>query len=209
MGVAASDSARTEDMAAVAERFLAGVNVQILPQHGPHQRLEAMEVHYTLDNDAELVPALIVQLQPYLVRFGICDAGGCVRVGIALEEAVSNAIHHGNLELSSALREEGTDSYDLLAQARRREAPFMHRRVRIRARFSHDEAVYIIRDEGPGFDPQAIPDPTDPANLDQVSGRGLLLMRSFMDEVAYNAVGNELTMVKRRQGRRSGSLCAS
>src|SRR5207249_10291716 len=76
---------------------------------------------YTTLFRSELVPALIVQLQPYLVRFGICDAGGCVRVGIALEEAVSNAIHHGNLELSSALREEGTDSYDLLAQARRRE----------------------------------------------------------------------------------------
>ena len=199
MGVAASDSARTEDMAAVAERFLAGVNVQILPQHGPHQRLEAIEVHYTLDNDAELVPALIVQLQPYLIRFGICDAGGCVRVGIALEEAVSNAIHHGNLELSSALREEGNDAYDLLAQARRREAPFMHRRVRIRARFSHDEAVYIIRDEGPGFDPQAIPDPTDPANLERESGRGLLLMRSFMDDVTYSSTGNQVTLVKRRE----------
>ncbi|MGE0608143.1 MAG: ATP-binding protein, partial [Pirellulales bacterium] len=50
-----------------------------------------------------------------------------------------------------------------------------------------------------GFDPSKLPDPTDPANLEKASGRGLLLMRSFMDEVTYNATGNQITLVKRRQ----------
>ena len=55
---------------------------------------------------------------------------------------------------------------------------------------------YVIRDEGPGFDPATLPDPTDPANLDRPCGRGLLLMRTFMDDVGYNRSGNEVTLIK-------------
>ena len=63
-------------------------------------------------------------------------------------------------------------------------------------RLARDLAVFVVRDEGPGFDPAALPDPTDPANLDKVTGRGILLMRAFMDHVDFNARGNEVTMVK-------------
>ena len=42
-----------------------------------------------------------------------------------------------------------------------------------------------------------LPDPTDPANIEKVSGRGLLLIRTFMDEVHHNKTGNEITMIKR------------
>ena len=63
-------------------------------------------------------------------------------------------------------------------------------------RLSRDKAVFVVRDEGPGFDPTGLPDPTDPANLDKVTGRGILLMQAFMDQVAFNARGNEVTMIK-------------
>ena len=59
------------------------------------------------------------------------------------------------------------------------------------------EAVYRIRDEGPGFDPARLPDPTDPARLERTTGRGLLLIRAFMDEVAFNGTGNQITLLKR------------
>ena len=55
-----------------------------------------------------------------------------------------------------------------------------------------------IRDEGPGFDLNRVLDPTDMTNLERVSGRGLLLINTFMDEVKHNKTGNEITMVKRR-----------
>ena len=55
----------------------------------------------------------------------------------------------------------------------------------------------MIRDEGPGFDPDGLPDPTDPENLTKASGRGVLLIRTFMDEVRFNDTGNEITMIKR------------
>lgn len=53
-----------------------------------------------------------------------------------------------------------------------------------------------VEDEGPGFDPTKLPDPTDPANLDRVSGRGLLLIQTFMDEVKFNDRGNRISLYK-------------
>ena len=86
-----------------------------------------------------------------------------------------------------------------MVRDRRRESPYRDRRVHLWARESRDEATYVVRDEGPGFDPSALPDPTDPANLKKPSGRGLLLIRTFMDEVNHNAKGNEITMILRRR----------
>jgi anti-sigma regulatory factor (Ser/Thr protein kinase) len=67
----------------------------------------------------------------------------------------------------------------------------------MRARETRTEVTFVIADEGPGFDPSRLPDPTDPAQLERVHGRGLLLIRTFMDEVSHNERGNEITMVKR------------
>ena len=54
-----------------------------------------------------------------------------------------------------------------------------------------------VHDEGPGFDPTSLPDPTDPANLARVSGRGLLLIQTFMDKVEFNEQGNRITLFKK------------
>jgi len=57
----------------------------------------------------------------------------------------------------------------------------------------------VIRDDGRGFDPALVPDPTQPSHLQEENGRGLLLMRTFMDEVQFNVRGNQVAMVKRRE----------
>jgi hypothetical protein len=115
-----------------------------------------------------------------------------------LREALINAIEHGNLELSSHLRERDDDSY--LQELRRRSElePYCSRRVTLCARETRDDVTYVIRDEGPGFNVSSLPDPTDPENLLKASGRGLLLIRAFMDEVSHNPTGNEITLIKRR-----------
>jgi anti-sigma regulatory factor (Ser/Thr protein kinase) len=116
---------------------------------------------------------------------------------VALREALVNAIFHGNLEVSSALREvDGGKPYQDLCERRRAEAPYAERRVRLTAVQRRHEVRYHIVDEGPGFDPRALPDPTDVSQLERVSGRGLLLIRTFMDDVQHNGRGNEITMVK-------------
>ena len=128
----------------------------------------------------------------------LCDRTGWMRIAVALREALVNAIYHGNLELTSQLLEEDESSFERLAELRPREAAFAGRRVYVTARETRSEVTYVIRDEGQGFDPATLPDPTDPANLERRTGRGLFLIRTFMDEVRHNAVGNEITLIKRR-----------
>ncbi len=111
---------------------------------------------------------------------------------------MTNAVLHGNLELSSELRESDEKQYYRLAAERRSQPPWCNRRVFVSATLTPQEAIFVVRDEGPGFDPELLPDPTDPANLGRVSGRGLLLIQTFMDRVEHNERGNQITMVKRR-----------
>ena len=81
---------------------------------------------------------------------GSCDRHDLMRVGVALHEALLNAIHHGNLELSSELRQEGDEKdYRDLAAVRRRQPPYRDRRVRVTAHCRVAEAVYVIEDERP------------------------------------------------------------
>lgn len=156
-----------------------------------------LEAQFVLDNDAALIPPLVGHLEDNLTRMGLCEQSGLVLLGVALHEALSNAIFHGNLEVSSDLREKDEANYYRLATERRQQKPWAERHVFVTARMSRVEAAFIVRDEGPGFDPAALPDPTDPANLEKVSGRGLLLIQTFMDRVEHNETGNQITMTKR------------
>jgi CheY-like chemotaxis protein/anti-sigma regulatory factor (Ser/Thr protein kinase) len=168
--------------------------------HNQQRLLECLtqtQSEFLLDNDPSLIPPLIGYLQENLSRMKLCDEIGRIRVSVALQEALINAIHHGNLEVSSELREKDDKAYLQLIEDRRRHKDYRSRRVYVSARESPAEAVYTIRDEGPGFDPSRLPDPTDPANLERVAGRGLLLIRTFMDEVYHNEKGNQITMIKR------------
>jgi CheY-like chemotaxis protein len=160
--------------------------------------LTTFESSFALENNVALVPPLVAYLQDALMRLKLGDQTARIRVGIALEEAITNAINHGNLQLSSQLREDGSLAYYQLGEERRRISPYRERRVFIRAYLSRTAAQFTIRDEGPGFDPSTLPDPTDPANLGRISGRGLLLIRTFMDQVRYNETGNEITLIKWR-----------
>jgi anti-sigma regulatory factor (Ser/Thr protein kinase) len=119
-------------------------------------------------------------------------------VATALTEALTNAIDHGNLELDSALREKDGRAYRQLGIERSKQQPFSRRRVYVTSQINESQATIIVRDDGPGFDPRTLPDPTDPENLLKPSGRGVMLIRTFMDAVAFNDKGNEVTMTKRR-----------
>ena len=68
---------------------------------------------YVLENDPSLVPPLVAQFREDLIEMGLCDLTGATRAGIALEEALLNAVYHGNLEVSSELREGGDDGHPI------------------------------------------------------------------------------------------------
>jgi serine/threonine-protein kinase RsbW len=95
-------------------------------------------------------------------------------IHLAVEEALINAIRHGN-------RLDPTKS------------------VRVVSSLSEDLLRIQITDEGDGFDPADIPDPTDPDNLETPSGRGVMLMRNFMSRVEFSEAGNSVVMEKNRE----------
>ena len=158
--------------------------------------LTRTESHFVLENDPALIPPLVSYLKDSAASVN-GDDPGMIQTTVALREALLNAIDHGNLELDSALRERDDNSYHDLQRQRRTQKPYMDRRVHVTAREMPGESVYVIRDEGPGFDTAQLPDPTDPANLERRSGRGMLLIRAFMSEVRHNERGNEVTLVRR------------
>jgi len=93
---------------------------------------------------------------------------------LSVEEALSNAIRHGNL-------------YDI------------HKKIDIRYSVRPDRIDLYVRDEGRGFDPRVVPDPTSPENLESPSGRGVMLMRAYMNQVEFNERGNQIHLVKLNQ----------
>ncbi len=159
---------------------------------------ERLELSFRLENDNALIPPLVSHLQQYHSGVEAYDETESIRVGVALQEALRNAMHHGNLELSSEMRRENSDAYYLEAEKRQRLPPFESRRVIFTVDESPDESRYVIRDEGPGFDPSSVVDPLEGDNLLKPCGRGLFLIRMFMSEVRFNAAGNEITMIHRR-----------
>ena len=103
------------------------------------------------------------------------DADEALNVGLAVREAVINAILHGNEQDPS-------------------------RQVQVTLTNEADGLRATVRDHGNGFDPQTTPDPTDGTNRLRSSGRGLLLMEAFVDEVQFHhppGGGTEVTMTKR------------
>lgn len=98
-------------------------------------------------------------------------------IQLSLDEAFCNAIRHGN---QGDPRKVVTVSYDVTDEA----------------------ATISVTDQGPGFDPDGVPDPTLEENLTRPSGRGVMLMRQYMTDVKFSQGGRTVTMIKRRDCRK-------
>ncbi len=158
------------------------------------------EATYTFGNDRDFATALVSQFESDLRNMKYDDETGMFQITMALGEAILNAIEHGNLEIDSSLRDhENGEAYYRLAEERLTQEPYRYRKVTVTARISPEQLAYVIRDEGPGFDPSTLPDPTDPENLLKPHGRGVLMMRLFLDDVIWNEQGNQVTLIKNGQ----------
>ena len=164
------------------------------------QFLVRSESRYVLGYQRGAGEALLAHLTDDLTQIGVLGETEVLQVRTALTEAVRNALDHGNLELDSRLRESSDRAYRELGLERAQLEPFRSRRVHITAHVTPTEIVYVVRDEGRGFDQSCLPDPRASENVLASSGRGVLMMRMFMDEVRFNAAGNEVTMVLRPRG---------
>lgn len=95
-------------------------------------------------------------------------------IRLALEEALANAIKHGNQ----------CDP---------------DKQVTLECEASENQIAITVTDEGPGFQPDELPDPTSEENLEKPFGRGVMLMRAYMSDVSFNDSGNMVTMVRLKQ----------
>ncbi len=94
---------------------------------------------------------------------------------VGLTEALSNAMLYGN-------------------------ASDPRKRVRVEVDIRVEEVAVRVTDQGVGFDPTTVPDPTLPDNISKTGGRGIFLMKALMDEVRFNDQGNSVTLVLRLEG---------
>ncbi len=167
----------------------------------PDVAQNAVESTITLEvtNDEGQIPDIISRLELPMVELDLFDEGERMQIAMALDEALLNAMIHGNLEVSSELRQndDGAPYVNMIAQ-RKEETPYKDRKVTIKLEATNEQITFTIRDDGPGFDAAALRDPTDPENIERAGGRGLLLINAFMDEVSHNEVGNEIRMTKRK-----------
>lgn len=157
-----------------------------------------------IGNDFEGINRIVAFLTQDLASYGILPKEELFRVNTLLAEALENAIFHGNLELPVEMRRDQPKLFQETAEQKSRMEPFLKRKVIIHYEISRNSVKYIIRDEGPGFDHSRLPDPTDPQNLFQMKGRGLLLIMNFMDEVFWNERGSEITMIRYRKRKTAG-----
>jgi anti-sigma regulatory factor (Ser/Thr protein kinase) len=141
------------------------------------------------------------------VLCGACPEAQSSRLLIALHEALSNAVVHGNLEISSELKERGDSAFAEALAARAADPRFADRTVEVAAAYDGTRCRWTLTDQGKGFDVDRVLScaaSDDPERL-PASGRGILMMRAFLDDVRWEAGGRRviLTLYKTAERRHS------
>lgn len=131
------------------------------------------QVHLDIGSRFENIDLVQIVMETSLRQLDF-DEQTSHRIGLSVREAVANAIKHGN-----------------------RQDP--NKRVSIELDVSNDQLMIKVSDEGDGFDPGELPDPLSKENLLRPNGRGILFMKSFMDEIDYSFVNNKGMVVTMRK----------
>ena len=160
---------------------------------------------FVLENDPALIGPLVIHVQEDCTHIGLCDATEQTRLGVALEEAVTNALYHGNLQVGLRVAGAGRQGLSAAGQAAepgvalRRSADPHHRPDEPRpGRVRHPR-------RGPRFRSLHPARPYRPGEPGESQRAGVFLMRTFMNEVNFNETGNCVTLVKLRDLSRPAS----
>ena len=166
--------------------------------HGLYSRVVSEATTFEF-NTAELsetrFPLLIIDR---LYRAGRISLQSKLRIDLAFQEALTNSIDHGNLELDSSWKEvcsaDGVDKYSVVKRERLKDPAYGGKKVKIAISFADSRLSVVIEDSGKGFLPEnhSSQPPVDTLS----SGRGLTLIRGIMDEVVYEKSGTCLRMTK-------------
>jgi anti-sigma regulatory factor (Ser/Thr protein kinase) len=153
------------------------------------QYVEEEVIIITIPSDPTLISVI-----SYYISSLVENANGGARdcsLELVMDEALTNAISHGNLEVSSVLKEDDFGVFYETARRRRGEQPYASRKVFITILYRRNSLVVKVRDEGPGFDWRNYNEAED---VDKPCGRGLKIMRAYSSRMEFNSLGNEITL---------------
>ena len=132
------------------------------------------------------------EVYSYLVEAKFASEDELLRVVLPLDEALHNAMLHGNLELIS--EEMSHDEIDLKKAMRLKDDKYSSRKVFLNVEMTGETLSITVGDEGPGMDPSAFSKPFTEEDMLKSHGRGMAIIKKFTDEVTFNERGNEITM---------------
>lgn len=164
---------------------------------------------FELPNDASMVSTLANFLIQVTAGMDLFPSMENVRLAIAIEQALYNAMFRGNLQFSHSQYSPDEDiDFDgiepKIVSERRAKEPFASRTVMLSACISRKGVEVTIKDQGDGFDTSIVP--KDGSTVNMQHGRGLLMMITHMDEVHFNDRGNEVRMLKKARISRQPSV---
>lgn len=182
----------------IVERF---ANTAASDKQTPERYGDVLEgkVVYTFDTEIDapynIVRRLISEINPEFF-----DEGGIVNIELGLTELITNAIEHGNLNITFEEKTLASETNTLiqLMQNRLMDERYQGRRVTVTYEYNNEECRWTIADEGDGFDVSIVPDPTKVENLESLHGRGIYFTRFFFDSLEYLGNGNTCVVVKKR-----------
>lgn len=155
--------------------------------------VEREHTRLLLPSDPDLIPAVSV----YLLSVVEANPESAKRVSVelAIDEALSNAIYHGNLEVPSHLKVEDFDKFYEIAFKRKYEEPYASRKVEVKYELDRKGLKVVVRDKGAGFDWRKSREKDGAGADDRPHGRGLIIMRAFSSQMDFNEAGNEVTLI--------------
>ncbi|MBF0292996.1 MAG: ATP-binding protein [Nitrospinae bacterium] len=169
-----------------------GASISVRLDEAGSWKKEEMLIKLELPNDAKAIPLVAANLS----RIATNDIIMRQSIELALDEALTNAIFHGNLEIPSNLKERDFNAYYEMAFKRLQEGPYADRRVEVAFSFDDDQAVFRIADQGRGFDWRPFLD--EKSCCDPPNGRGLKIMQALTSSVSFNETGNRVTLLFER-----------
>ena len=155
---------------------------------------------YLIPNDINIVSDFSNTITKELAKTNICSVDDILNIDLALVEMITNAIEHGNLELSGdekcKLISLDNDAYINELLIRSRSLPYKNRCVKVEASLSEKKAVFSISDEGKGFDYKSVVKKLKCVDNTRLNGRGIIMAKAAVDEVNYTGNGNTVTITK-------------
>jgi anti-sigma regulatory factor (Ser/Thr protein kinase) len=160
----------------------------------------ADQCHLTLPSLAHWIEPAVDFLCRRAVSAGVCTEPRVAKLTVALHEALTNAVIHGNLGISSTLKEDGNHAFAEALAQRSADASLARRRVDVQMDYDGQRCRWVITDQGDGFDVDKVLARvlSDDPEVLLASGRGILLMKSFLDEVNYELGGRRLVLTLNR-----------